>query len=72
MTGYLRQFIPLYSQIAAPMTDLLQGKEAAGKKVGRKELDWGAAQRISFEAFKQKINNPAGSIVPGLEYDLPF
>ncbi|CAM9153989.1 unnamed protein product [Discosporangium mesarthrocarpum] len=58
MTGYFRQFIPQYSQIAAPMIDLLRGKEMAGEQVNRKELDWDAAQKTSFEALKQKVITP--------------
>ncbi|CAN0136001.1 unnamed protein product [Discosporangium mesarthrocarpum] len=54
MTGYLRQFTPQYCQIAAPMTDLLRGKEMPGKN----------AQKTSFGTLKQRLMTPPVLLLP--------
>ncbi|CAM9635019.1 unnamed protein product [Discosporangium mesarthrocarpum] len=62
-TGYLRQFIPQYSQIAAPMTELLEEKRLP-EKGQQKRVDWGAAQKTSFDAFKQSLLTPPVLLFP--------
>ena len=48
LTGYYRQFVPEYSIIAAPLTDMT-GKGASNNVV------WGEAQQKAFRALKERL-----------------
>ncbi|TPX40877.1 hypothetical protein SeLEV6574_g06366 [Synchytrium endobioticum] len=49
MTNWLRRFIPSYSKICSPLTDLL--KEDMG-------YSWGADQNLAFESLKSALVDP--------------
>ncbi|CAM9737973.1 unnamed protein product [Discosporangium mesarthrocarpum] len=71
MTGYLRQFILQYSQIAALRSEVLRGKVMVQIRLARKTRQGSRAENL-LRSIKMKDNYPTGSFVPRLEYDLPF
>ncbi|PIK41284.1 hypothetical protein BSL78_21861 [Apostichopus japonicus] len=50
LVGYYNKFIPNFSAIAAPMSDLT-------KKGQPNKVKWGVAQEVSFKVLKQRLAN---------------
>jgi O-acetyl-ADP-ribose deacetylase (regulator of RNase III) len=75
-TGYFRRFIPGYSIIAKPLTDLLRGySNKKGKRRYNKKLEeelwkWGPEQEESFETMKSELRND--QILAYADFTLPF
>ena len=44
MAGYLRKFVPNYSSVLAPISDLLRDSRFRSKKARRLKVPWGQAQ----------------------------
>ena len=44
MTGFLRKFVPLFSEIVAPLTDVLRNPNFASKRARKHKIPWGPAQ----------------------------
>ncbi|CAM9700258.1 unnamed protein product [Sphacelaria rigidula] len=55
MTGYLRRYIKGYSNMEAPLTDLLRDKRLATKRARRLALPWGPQQRQAFLNLKDAL-----------------
>ena len=58
LTGYLRQFVPKYSLVAAPLTDLLRNKASATKRARKTQIEWGDAKQQSFVQMKAALASP--------------
>ncbi|GFY75941.1 retrovirus-related Pol polyprotein from transposon 17.6 [Trichonephila inaurata madagascariensis] len=53
IAGYYRQYIPMFSSLAAPLTELLKGKSKKGY------IDWTSECQESFVQLKEKLSpNP--------------
>ena len=55
MTGYLRRYIKGYSNLAAPLTDLLRDKRFASKRAKRMQLPWGPQQHQAFVDLQEAL-----------------
>ncbi|GBM53207.1 Retrovirus-related Pol polyprotein from transposon 17.6 [Araneus ventricosus] len=51
LAGYYRQYIPMFSIIAAPLTDLLKGRSKKG------EVTWSTECRAAFEKLKTLLTS---------------
>ncbi|GBM91720.1 Retrovirus-related Pol polyprotein from transposon 297 [Araneus ventricosus] len=51
LAGYYRQYIPMFSIIAAPLTDLLKGRSKKG------EVTWSAEYTAAFEKLKTLLTS---------------
>ena len=51
LSGHLRGFIPDFSALTAPITDLLRDKAFSSKKARNRKVPWGAAQTEAFHAI---------------------
>ena len=58
LTGYLRQFVPMYSVIAAPLTDILRNKEFASKSARKRSIPWGEAEDEAFRRLRESLSSP--------------
>lgn len=58
MTGYLRQFVPLYSVTAAPLTDILRHKEFASKRARKIRIPWGEEEDKAFRLLRESLSSP--------------
>ncbi|CAB1110204.1 unnamed protein product [Ectocarpus sp. CCAP 1310/34] len=52
LTGYLRQFVPQYSLVAAPLTDILRNKDFASKRARKLPIQWGEAEEHAFHHLR--------------------
>ena len=55
MTGYLRQFVPQYSTVVAPISDLLRDPRFRTK---RAKVPWGQEQNNAFDALIEALTSP--------------
>ena len=55
MTGYLRQFVPRYSIVAAPLTDILRNKTFASNLGRRFRNPWSEQQQHAFLILKSAL-----------------
>lgn len=62
MTNYYRRFIPLFSQISAPLTEMLKSKS--------KTLVWSSTAEQSFRSLKEKLVTPP--ILASPDFDREF
>lgn len=67
LTGYLRQFVPNYSLVAAPLTDLLRNKEYASKRARKMVIAWGVAEEKAFQSLRTTLASPTVLAFPDLE-----
>ena len=58
LTGYLRQFVPRYSILAAPLTDLLRNKSLASRNARKLPIEWGGPQEAAFAQLRNAISSP--------------
>eukprot|EP00752_Nemacystus_decipiens_P017631 g15802.t1 len=58
MTGYLRQFVPLYSVTAAPLTNILRHKEFASKRARKLRIPWGEDEDKAFRMLRKSLSSP--------------
>ena len=70
MTGYLRQFVPNYSTVATPLTNLLRNKRFATRQASTFPLLWGEEQQQAFDQLKKALMTPPILALPDL--DQPF
>lgn len=63
--GFYRKFIPHYSEVAAPLTDLLKGN-----RKGSVSKYWTPACQRAFEALKASLLNQP--VLKAPNFDLPF
>lgn len=67
MTGYLRQSVPNYSLVDAPLTDLLRNKEYATKRARKIVVPWGDAEEKAFQSLRSTLASPTVLAFPDLE-----
>ena len=70
MSGYLRQFIPHYSTITAPISDLLREPRFRGKRARRLKLPWGEFRQQAKGALIKALTSPPILALP--DWDKPF
>ena len=58
MVGYLRKFVPNYSSILAPISDLLRDPRFRSKKVRRVKVPWGQAHTEAMETLVNLLTSP--------------
>ena len=64
LAGYYRQYIPMFSVIAAPLTDLLKGRNKKGSIV------WNEECTHAFNTLKEKLSNKPVLHAP--DFSKPF
>ena len=57
MTGFLLQFVKLYSIIASPLTDILRNKAFASKRSRRSPIPWLEPQQQTFLSLKSSLTS---------------
>ena len=70
MGGYLRSFIPSFSMVVAPISDLLRDKRFQGKKAHKVKVPWGTSQREAMAKLIEILINPPILALP--DWDKPF
>ena len=65
MGSYLRKFVPRYSSIAAPISDLLGDKRFASKRARKLTMPWGVDED---KALKALIELPTSPLILALPY----
>lgn len=58
MSGYLRQLIPNYSTVTAPISDLLREPQFRGKRARRLKVPWGQFQQQAKNALIKALTSP--------------
>ena len=58
MTEYLRQFVPQYSTVVAPISDLLRDPRFRTKRAKKKKVPWGEEQNKAFNALIEAWTSP--------------
>ena len=64
LAGYLRGFVPDFSAIVAPISDLLRNKEFSSKKARNRRVPWGAEQATAFGEIIQCLTTHPILILP--------
>lgn len=64
ISSYYNRYIPMYSSIAAPLTDALKGKEKKGAIV------WNDKCQAAFETLKEKLTDKPVLFAP--DFEKPF
>ena len=70
LAGYLRNFVPDFSTLTAPITDLLRDKKFSSKRARKLRVPWGAAQTEAFQAVISALITHPVLAVP--DWNLPF
>ena len=70
MAGYLRKFVPNYSSILAPISDLLRDPRFRSKKARRAKVPWGHAQTEAMETLVNLLTSPPIFALP--DWSKPF
>ena len=70
MAGYLRKFVPNYSSILAPISDLLRDPRFRTKKARRVKVPWGQAQTEAMETLVNLLTSPPILALP--DWNKPF
>ena len=58
ISGYLRQFIQIYSMVTAPFSDLLREPRFRGKRVRKLKVPWGEFQQQAKDALIKALTSP--------------
>ena len=61
MTGYLRKFVPRYSALVAPISNLLRDKRFATKRARKLKVPWGKEQDKALAALILALTSPPGT-----------
>lgn len=69
-TGYLRRFVPKYSELAAPVSDLLRDKRCQSKRARKKRIPCGKEHDQVLAALLQALISPP--ILAAPNWKLPF
>eukprot|EP00752_Nemacystus_decipiens_P004058 g3716.t1 len=70
LAGYLRGFVPDFSALTAPITDLLRDKKFSSKRARKLRVPWGTAQTEAFQAVISALITHPVLAVP--DWNLPF
>ena len=71
--GYYRKFIPNFSKISKPLTEMMpktNNSKDKKHKQAKKEFKWGKEQMDAFQHLKELLTSPP--ILGFADYDLPF
>ena len=55
MTGYLRQFVPQYSTVLAPISDLPRDPRFRTMRAKKEKVSWGKEQNKAFDALIEAL-----------------
>ena len=66
LTSYLRQFVPNYSVIVAPLTNILRNKGFASKRARKYTIPWGAEEEQAFQEVRTALASPTVLAFPDL------
>ena len=55
---YLRQFVPQYSTVVAPISDLLKDPRFRTKRAKKGKVPWGEEQNNDFNALIETLTSP--------------
>ena len=69
LAGYLRNFVPDFSTLTVPITDLLRDKKFSSKRARKLRVPWGAAQTEAFQAVGSALITHPVLAVP--DWNLP-
>ena len=70
LAGYLRGFVPDFSTLTAPITDLLRDKTFSSKRARHRRVPWGPSQTEAFQAIiKALVTHP---VLAAPDWSLPF
>ncbi|CAB1097364.1 unnamed protein product [Ectocarpus sp. CCAP 1310/34] len=58
LTAYLRQFVPQYSLVSAPLTGILRNKDFASKRARKLPIQWEEAEEHAFHQLRQCLASP--------------
>ena len=58
MTEYLRHFVPKYSTVVAPISDLLRDPRFRTKREKKEKVLWGEEQNEAFDALIEALTSP--------------
>ena len=58
MAGYLRKFVPNYSSVLAPISDLLRDSRFRSKKARRLKVPWAQAQTEAMKTLVSLLTSP--------------
>ncbi|CAN0578805.1 unnamed protein product, partial [Laminaria digitata] len=64
MTGYLRKFVPQYSAMVPPISDLLQVKRFAWEKARKQKMPWGEEQDKALAALIRALTSYPILVLP--------
>ena len=64
MAGYLRKFVPNYSSVLAPISDILRDSRFQNKKARRLKVPWGQAQTEAMETLVNLLASPLIHALP--------
>ena len=70
MTGYLRKFVPRYSMLVAPISNLLRDKRFASKRARKLKVPWGEEQDKALAALTLALTSPPILAMP--DWNRPF
>ena len=70
MAGYFRKFVPNYSSVLAPISDLLRDSRFHNKKDRRLKVPWGQVQTEAMETFVSLLTFPPILALP--DWSKPF
>ena len=70
MASYFRKFVPNYSSVLAPISDLLRNSRSRSKKVRRLKVPWGQAQTEAMETLVSLLTSPPILALPN--WNKPF
>ena len=55
LAGYLRGFVPDFSGLVAPISDLLRNKEFSSKRARHRQVPWGPTQAAAFGEIVERL-----------------
>ena len=64
MTGCLRQFVPQYRTVVAPISDLLRDPKFRTKRAKKEKVPWGEEQNKAFNALMEAFTSPPTLALP--------
>ena len=70
MTGYLRKFVPQYSAVVAPISNLLRDKRLPSKRAKKFKVPWGEEQDKALGALILALTSPPILAIP--DWDKSF
>lgn len=70
LAGYLRGFVPNFSGITAPISDLLRNKEFSSKRARNKPVPWGPQQTTAFLEIIERLTTHPVLVLP--DWSQPF